>query len=284
MPRQDEVMAASNPVPAMRMRPRPKYLALTLTAVNRAMAYRGTTLLNLVSNLIWVVVLYYLWRTVFAGRSRIEGFDWDEMRTYILVAYAVNSLIAFGSVARITNTIRSGEVATDLTRPVDYLGTQLAQAFGAALIEGAFGGGIALLLGALVLDIAPPNSLFASALFLISVWLGFLIKFLVSYLVALLCFRTMNAIGLIWAQTAVTNLLSGALIPLAFFPGWVRSVVLALPFQGIVYTPVSIYLGKVQGIAMLQALGIQVLWAAILWGLARLLWAPSVRGLEIQGG
>ncbi len=235
----------------MRLRPRPKYLALVLTSVQRAVAYRGTTLLNLLSSLIWVAVLYSLWRTVFAEGTRIEGFDWREMRTYILVSYAVNALLSFYSLARMTNAIRTGEVAAELVRPADYLGMQLAQAFGAALIEGV---------------------------------LGFLVKFLVGYLVALLCFWTKNAIGLIWAQTALVNLFSGALIPLAFFPDWLRVFALATPFQGIVYTPVTIYLGKVRGLEMLGALGVQALWAAALWLLARLLWAPSVRALDIQGG
>ena len=270
--------------PALRLRPRPKYVALALTAVQRGVAYRGTTLLNLVASLVWVAVLYYLWRTVYAGAPSIEGYDWREMRTYILVAYAVNGLLGFYSAARMTNTIRTGEVATELTRPVDYLGSQLAQAGGAALVEGALSGGIAILLGLAFLDIAPPRSPLAAALFLASVCLGFLVKFLVSYLVALLCFRTTNAVGLIWAQTAVVNLFSGALIPLAFFPGWLRGVVLAMPFQGIVYTPASIYLGELEGGGLVGALGLQLFWVAALWALARALWAPSVRALDIQGG
>ncbi len=268
----------------MRLRPRPKYLALALTSVQRAVAYRGTTLLNLLSSLIWVAMLYYLWRTVFAEGARIEGFAWWEMRTYILVSYAVNALLSFYSLARMTNAIRTGEVAAELVRPVDYLGAQLAQAFGAAVVEGALSSGIALLLGVLLLGISPPASPLAALLFFASVWLGFLVKFLVGYLVALLCFWTKNAIGLIWAQTALVNLFSGALIPLAFFPEWLRALALATPFSGIVYTPASIYLGRLDGLGALGAMGMQVLWAGALWLLARLLWGPSVRALDVQGG
>jgi ABC-2 type transport system permease protein len=269
---------------AIRLHPRPKYLALTLASIQRAVAYRGTTFLNLLANLIWVAVLYYLWRTVFAGRATIGGFDWDEMRTYILVSYAVNALLSFYSMARMTSMIRTGEIATELIRPIDYLSMQLAQTFGAALIEGALSGVLAVLLGGLLLHIAPPHSPVAALLFLLSVWFGFLIKFLISFLVALLCFRTVNAVGLIWTQTAIINLFSGSLIPLAFFPDWLRTIGLAMPFQGIVYTPLTIYLGKVQGMALWGALTIQVFWVVVLWALARLLWNPSVRALDIQGG
>ncbi len=274
----------SPPAPGLRLQPRQKYLALTLTGLQRAVAYRGATLLNLVATLVWVVVLYYLWRTVFAGQPRIGGFDWAAMRTYILVAYAINALLSFSSIMRMTTAIRTGEVATELVRPVDYLGLQLTQAIGAALIEGAAGGGLAVVVGILALHIAPPHSPLAGLLCLLSVGLGFLVKFLVSYLVALLCFWTLNAVGLIWAQTAVVNLLSGALVPLVFFPRWLHAVALATPFPAIVSTPVSIYLGKAQGVAAWQQLGVQGLWAVALWMAARWLWTRGVRAVDIQGG
>ena len=268
----------------LRLHPRPKYLSLVLIALQRAIAYRGSLFISLFANLIWVAVLYYLWRTVFAGRSQLAGFGWDEMRTYIVVAYAVDSLITFYSVLRLVNYVRTGEIAVDLMRPIDFLLAQLALTFGAALVEGLLGGVLALVVGVMLVGIALPVSTTAALLFFASVWLGFLIKYLVSFLVMLLCFRLLNAVGLVWTQTALLNLLSGALIPLQFFPGWLRTIALAAPFSGIVNTPVLIYLGKLQGLALVQALALQVIWVVALWTMARLLWGPSVRALEIQGG
>lgn len=107
--------------PPLRIAPRPKYLALAIAAMQRAIAYRGTTLLSLLSGLVWVAVLYYLWRTVYADRPRLGNFDWGQMRTYILVSYAVSTLISFSSAARILNAVRTGDIAMELLRPVDYL-------------------------------------------------------------------------------------------------------------------------------------------------------------------
>ena len=269
---------------SLRREPRPKYLALAIAALQRAIAYRTTTLLNMTANLVWVAVLYYLWQTVFAANPRLGSFDWDRMRTYVLVSYAVNALLSFYSEARIFNAIRTGEIATELIRPVDYLTAQLSQALGAAVVEGLLSSAIALLLGIFVLHVAPPVSVVAAIFFLLSVGLGLLVKFLISYLTALLCFWTMNALGLLWARSAVTNVFSGALIPLQFFPGWLKTLALVSPFQTIVYTPLTIYLGDVTGRALVQALAIQVGWVIALWLLARLLWGPSTRALRIQGG
>src|SRR5713226_8000200 len=201
---------------SMRLVPRQKYVSLTLTSIQRAIAYRGTMLLNLLAGLIWVTLVYYLWKTVFSARGTLQDFSWNEMRTYIVIAYAVNSLLSFQSLMRMMSTIRTGEVANELLRPIDYLGAQLAQAIGSACIEGVLSSGIALLASFLLLNIAPPHTPLALGFFMLSICFGFLIKFLLGYLVAILCFYTLNALGLIWAQTAVINLFSGALIPLSF--------------------------------------------------------------------
>jgi ABC-2 type transport system permease protein len=269
---------------SMRLTPRQKYISLTLTAIQRAVAYRGTVVLNLLSGLVWVILVYYLWKTVFSSRGTLQGLSWYEMRTYIVLAYAVNALLSFQSLQRMMNTIRTGEVATELLRPMDFLGAQLAQAIGSACIEGLLSSCIALLISFLFLNIAPPSTPLALGLFVLSLCFGFLIKFLLGYFVALLCFYTLNAVGLIWAQTAVVNLFSGALIPLSFFPNWLLRIILITPFQGIVYTPVALYLGKMQGVDAWRALGIQLVWVVILWLLARLFWRISIRRLDIQGG
>jgi len=271
-------------MPSIRLTPRPKYLSLTLTAIQRAITYRGTTLLNLFSNFIWAILVYSLWKAVFSSKGSIKGFSWDEMRTYIILAFAINALFSFQSLMRIMNTIRTGEVASELLRPNDYLGSQLAQATGAACIEGALSGGIAILLSFWFLGIVPPTTPLSFGLFLLSICFGFLTKFLLGYLVAMLCFSTLNAVGLIWTQTAIINLFSGSLIPLSFFPNWLMQIVLITPFQSIVYAPIAIYLGKISGAGIWQTLSLQAAWVILLWLLAKVLWRVSIRQLDIQGG
>lgn len=274
-----EVVQAPAALPA-RLSPRPRYLSIAVTAVQEALAYRLTTLLTMVSNLVWVAVLYYVWRSVYGGRPQLEGFDWRAMQTYLVVAYSVNALLSFQSLSQQTLAIRTGQVASELTRPVDYLASSMARASGRAVIEGVVGGSLALVVGVLLLDVRPPASGWAGVLFVVAAVLGFLIKFLIHYLVALLAFFTMNMTGLLWAEIALVNLLSGALIPLAFFPDWLQRVLAFLPFQGIVTTPVSIYLGR----AGVLALVVQLVWVVVLVVLAKLLWRPSIRALDIQGG
>lgn len=90
--------------------------------------------------------------------------------------------------------------------------------------------------------------------------------------------------GLVRTRIAVTNLLSGALIPIEFFPSGLQSIAEFSPFPAAVYTPVSIYLGNLAGGDLWTAIGVQVIWVIALWYVARLLWKPAVRVLVVQGG
>jgi ABC-2 type transport system permease protein len=259
-------------------------VSLAAAALHRSIAYRNTTIINIGTGLIWVAVYYYLWRSVFAASPVVEQFTWDRMRTYVLLAYGVNSLFSFYTEARLFNVIRTGEVAVDLMRPLDFLTAQFAQACGAAVVEGLVGIASTLLLGILVFDVAPPVSPAAAVLFVLSIGLGFVVKFLISYLTGLLCFWTTSFVGLLWARGAVTNVLSGALLPLAFFPDGLKALAQVAPFQAIVATPIAIYLGDVTGGAAWRALGVQAAWPAALWVVARLAWGPASRALTVQGG
>lgn len=270
---------------ARRVRPvrLPKYLSLALTAVQRAVAYRKSTLLNLAANAVWVTALYHFWRAVFESNPSIEGFDWPLMQTYVLFSYAVNGLFSLQFELLMFRAIRNGEIEMDLIRPYDYQMSQLARATGAALVDGVMVGGMVLLIGGVFVGLVWP-SLGVGVLGLMSVGLGFLIKFLISYITGLLCFWTLNSMGLVRTRIAVTNIFSGALIPLDFFPAWLQTMANLSPFPAAVYTPVSILLGNVAGAQLVWALAIQVLWVVLLWWGARLLWIPASRVLVVQGG
>lgn len=269
---------------AIREAPRSPYLSLLMNATQQALAYRGRILLSTLGNGLWIVAAYYLWRTIYAGGGEVAGYHWEGMRTYLVLAYAVNALLSFGSTARLYNLVRTGEISQELMRPIDYLGAQLAIAVGGALVEGLVSAALAAAVAILAVGVAPPASPTAALLFLPSVALGFVIKFLISYLAALICFWTTNGAGLYWAQTAVVNLFSGALVPLALLPGWLGSIAAWAPFQGIVATPLAIYQGQAIGLGLLGAVGAQLVWVALLWGLARALWGFAIRALDIQGG
>ena len=77
---------------------------------------------------------------------------------------------------------------------------------------------------------------------------------------------------------------SGATVPLAFFPDWLRHVAAVLPFQALTNTPATLFLGRGSMPSSFFALGVELVWIAALWWLARLLWQLASRRLTVHGG
>jgi ABC-2 type transport system permease protein len=57
-----------------------------------------------------------------------------------------------------------------------------------------------------------------------------------------------------------------------------------MPFQYISYVPVLLYLGKINGFAIIRALSIQLFWVVAMLALAGAMWGWSSRKIAIQGG
>lgn len=262
-----------------RLRP---YRSLARTTARSLLAHRLNFLLGLFAVLFQLLAMLSIWAVLLRSGASVAGFSWPEMKAYLLIAYVTGSLLSFNAF-RLADRIRDGMISVDLTKPVDFQRARFAEAVGGAAVEIAF----AVLVVGVVLATAgavpvpPPGRL---ALFVVSLAFVLPVKFCLSYLTAMVCFWTENLLGVHMARTAITNLFSGALVPLAMLPGWLYGLAMVLPFAGITSTPALIYLGRATGTGALLLIGTQAAWAAALWWGSRLAWRGAVRQLTVHGG
>lgn len=261
-----------------------KYLILTEQALQTAMTYRISMCVGLLSGMIQAFILYYIWQMVYLKQQTLYGFTLSDMVTYIFVSYVVKNLYSFYTEVMISGKIRDGSIALELIKPLNYQLARFFESLGAVAIEGIFLGILILLVGFGVFGISGPASMTAGLAFAISLILSLLVNFTLSYLIGLLSFWTTSAFGIINAKRFIVDFFSGGLVPLAFFPGWLKNVAENLPFQAIVHVPVSIYLGRITDNAIYYALGKQVLWIVLLWSAGHLLWTAATKKITIHGG
>lgn len=258
------------------------YRALARATARAALAYRFNLLLGLGAVLVQLVALLAVWRVILA-QSSVNGFTWPQMRAYLLVAFAAGTVVSVLGDFRMAFRILDGDVALDLVKPVDYQRARFAEAIGGLWIEVVLIGvvvGVTLAVTGGVETPAAP----ALALFAVSMLLLVPLKFLIVYVSTLVCFWTQNYIGVQWARLAVVNLLSGALIPLVYLPGWLAAVAQWSPFAGLTSTPALIFLGRVDPWHGLQLVAVQLGWVLVLWFGARLVWQAALRRLTVNGG
>lgn len=261
------------------MRP---YLALARAVALSALTYRMNFLLGLGGVFFQLVALLAVWR-VLLSESAVQGFTWPQMRAYLLVAFAAGTLVSLLGDFRMAYRIQSGLVSLDIVKPIDYQRARFAETLGGVWIEVllvAVVGGVTLAVTGGVDTPALP----ALALFAVSMLLLIPLKFLIVYVSTLACFWTQSYIGVQWARVAVTNLLSGALIPLAFLPPWLATAAQWSPFAGLTSTPALIFIGRVDAGHGLALVAVQLAWVIVLWSGARLIWRAAVRQLTVNGG
>lgn len=257
------------------------YAMLMRVAFLDGMARRRTALFAFLGNLAWFVIPYSIWRDAYASAADVGGFDWAQMRTYLVWSFLINGFLTFRVETQLFNRVRTGEILMELVRPIDLQKGRLATVVGGAFADGLSSIPSALLLAGIFLHPLAPPSVAAGLAFAVSVMMGFGIKFLISYLTAAVSFWTENIVGLVWLRSAVTDILSGAVVPLALLPAPLLMVAHLSPFQAIVYIPLSLYLGRA---SVLPELAIQLAWVVALWYLARVAWAAGLRRLAILGG
>jgi ABC-2 type transport system permease protein len=84
--------------------------------------------------------------------------------------------------------------------------------------------------------------------------------------------------------SSLVNLLSGLIVPLAFFPDWLRPWLRAQPFAGLIDIPFSIYFGGLSGWSAIGAIATQFGWVAALVVFARWRLEAAMARLQVQGG
>lgn len=266
------------------LRRRHRYLAVCLTAVQEATAYRFTAVFVALLGFFWAFILYFLWDAAYAGAATIGGYTWPQMRTYIVLAFGINSLIGWNVAGPMQQAVRTGDIVLEMVRPTNYCAAQIARYLGYSAVEGGVALVFTVLIGAVFLGLQPPASPTAGVLFVIALIGSFLTRALFLFLCSLLTFYVLGDGGIMWAQQAVTLVFSGAIVPIALMPVWLQLVTNVLPLRGIVATPLAVYLGKVTGWQMVGLLGIQIGWLIVLWLIADRAWRHAFRSVEIQGG
>ena len=263
-----------------------KYLTFTVKAFQRTLTYRFELWMELVINVLFMLVYVYLWKALYTGRTSVEGYDLNKILTYIVVSQTLLTFTFTLRVARIIEEkVRTGEVVTDLMKPVDFQLMILTTAAGTSSHTVLFNMLPKFLLFYSAFGLSLPSSLLTLSLFIVSVVLGYIILFSIEFIIGIFAFWLVEIRGIyflvIWG---LSMLFSGYFLPLEFYPAFLAKVAAVLPFRAIIYFPTAIYTGQLMGEGLVTALLIQLAWVAALAGIGRLGYRAAFRKLVIQGG
>lgn len=249
-----------------------------LLSVNYAymLEYRAELLLWVLSGIL-PLILMGAW--IEAAEGRQLGLTSIEFARYFLAAFLTRQFNVVWVIWEFEREVIEGRLSPRLLQPLDpgwhHFFSHVAERFARLPF--------ALLIVVLFFVLYPQAvwvpSLANFLLFSVVVCLGFALRFLMQYTLAMFAFWTERASALEQFWFLFYLFLSGLIAPLEMFPAPVRSVVLWTPFPYLVHFPASLLVGL--PVNLLQGLLVMLGWSVAFWLLNRWLWR---RGLKQYSG
>lgn len=258
------------------------YREFALKAFARESTYRVEVFTEVGSVFLRVYLFRSLWTALYAQNAAPAGIPLHAMLTYATVALLMSLILEVDGTRAIRERVREGSIATDLMKPISlplyFFSDGVGQtAFHALMIVPA------LILSLLLVRIDVPSPA-ALAAFALAFVLGYLVNFFLNFLMNVVAFWTLETFAIQLMIRWASDLLSGQILPLSFFPGLLGRIVADLPFAAIYSTPLRIYIGQLQPSGWFEAFGAQLLWLVAFGGLAFVVWRFAERRVVIQGG
>ena len=263
-----------------------RYFALTRGGILELTAFRMSMALNFVGNIIYMIVVYFLWSAIYESTPTgiVNGMTFSDTLIYLTLASAICSLVEVYLVWQMGRDIQSGQFSLYFTKPTDFFLYQFFNQSGNI----ATGFIVTFLPTFFIVDFLSSwripigvNILF----FAMSLIFSIIINFCIDFMIGTLCLYTQSFWGINMMKEVIVLLLSGATIPIAFFPHAFQTVVMYLPFQAIYNVPLQILISDSLSFADYgKYLGIQAFWSLAMIVLARLFFRHASKVITVNGG
>jgi len=243
--------------------------------------YRQAALAGLVTNVVFGLLRAAVLTAVLAERPVVAGYDVAAAITYVWLGQGLLNVVLLWGDTELSRRVRTGDVVVDLGRPWDLQAAMLATDLGRA--------GFAVLarllppvaFGALSFPFRWPEQPATWALFGASTLLAVVVSFGIRFLLNASAFWLLDVRGVIGMWGVVGGVVSGLVVPLAWFPQWAQAVLAWTPFPALFQTPITVFIERGDPFPLL---GSQLFWAGTLLAVGRAVLHRGSRRLVVQGG
>jgi ABC-2 type transport system permease protein len=261
-----------------------KYLGLMIRGFDKHITYRAAVVGGLFTNITFGALRSAIMLAVFASSAKVGGYNVYQAVAYVWVVQGLLTVVQVYGNTEFAQRIRTGDIVIDLARPIDVQLAYFAEDFGRLTYHLLFRGIIPVVFGALAFEIAMPGSALSWIAFLASVLLAAAVSFMLRFLYSALVFWLFDYRGINLVVVVLLNVLSGFVIPVSFFPHWLKVIAFWTPFPSIVQSPVDIFVGRLTNWAAIETLGYQAAWVVGLCLLGRFVFEQGRKRFLVQGG
>lgn len=265
-----------------------KYFNIFRVSLIERMTYRGDFFLGSILRFLPLITTVLLWQAVYqgSGKKQLAGYDYDEMIAYLLLVHISRMFSSMpGLAVGIAYDIREGAIKKYLLQPLDMIGYLVSYriAHKVTYIATSFLPYACLFWVCSGFFHGLPDPLTALA-YVAALLLGFVVGFFFEATIGMVGFWFLEVTSFLYVINTLNFFISGHMFPLDLLPSFWVNLFKCLPFQYLAYFPAAVFLGKIQGAALVQGLLIELGWAVGLVFLARFLFRRGLRHYSAFGG
>jgi ABC-2 type transport system permease protein len=264
-----------------------KYLSVFNIGLQNTFVYRWNYFLRALFGLIPLAGTVFLWRAVFKERgSGLHGWDYGSMIYYFLLVILVSNLVVpTEDEWQIAADIREGQINALLTKPMSYLAYRFSIFLSGRLVYTFVTlPPIALLFIYFRNYIVLPDHALTYVYACISMLMAAFMQFFITYSLALMAFWILEISTIVFIVYSFEYFLGGQMFPIDVMPSAIYAVMKWLPFYYELFAPIAIFLERLQGAALAQALAIQTGWLLLTWAWANFMWKRGLGHYQAVGG
>lgn len=263
------------------------YWSLFVTRARTLFQYRAAAFAGLTTQWVFGFIMISVLTAFYAGTDAPQPMTLAQTITYTWMGQALLGMLPWNIDREMGDSVRTGAIAYDLTRPLDMYSHWFARALAMRTAPTLLKSIPMLLIATFLM----PSSLamqwppIASVLaWFVSVVGALLLSCSITLLMQTSLFWTVSGDGLTRLLPHVVTLLSGMVIPIPLMPSWLQGFLRLQPFTGLVNTPNLLFTQVLAPSALWETLALQLGWTLVFVLIGRAVLHKGVSQLTIAGG
>lgn len=260
-----------------------KYFCLMQKSFSSQTVYRSAAVFRFFASAVGFTIQICLWWALL-NSGVDQGTTFYEMVCFVMINTLVSAITQADIASDLEPEIRDGSVVMHFLRPISFHFYLFFTMMGKNSYRVLTGVLPVLVLGSCFVGLPLPKSSLYFLFFLLSLIIGVFIIFELNYIVGLLAFWVQRTWYLTWYLEAGLIFFGGTVIPIWFYPSFMKIASYAMPFRYISFEAVNFYLGRtpIEQAAIPILLGL--FWTAVLVVIGQLIWQRVQKKMTVNGG
>jgi len=243
-----------------------KYLKYFQVCFVNILAYKADFTLSIAFNMIFFVIYFVLWKTIYmtSGTAEINSYSLSNTITYYFIT-AIIFRFNLDAAIYLGEEIWNGQLSNDLIKPWNVKAIHVF----AALTDVGLTLLVSIPFFAIIYVFAHDYIVFPSLInllfFLVTLILGFFLNLVFHFIFHSLTFFFGDQEANIKLINYLVVFLAGAFFPLTFLPAYAKGIFETLPFRYLYDVPANIFIGKMSTTDIFYGWGQMILWTIILY-------------------